>query len=97
MFYRDKGYQMKTKAETATELARQIADYGAGSVSRTEASTNDDPPMVRVHLKDGLSFNLPWDFNPEHFDTLLAVAAMARVKGRDEALLSELPTSNPAH
>ncbi len=87
---------MKTKSETAAELARQIAEYGTDSVSRTEA-TEGDQPMVRVHLKDGLSFNLPWDFNPEHFDTLLAVAAVARVKGRDEALLLDLPTGTPTN
>lgn len=54
-------------------------------------------PSVRVEMKDGLTFRLPHDFDVTHFDTLIAVACAARVKGREEALLEDVSTDRTAH
>lgn len=86
------------KTLLATKLAADVRTYGVGLL-RDAVVVQDDAaePSVRVVLKDGLSFRLPFDFNIAHFDTLIAIACAARVKGREEALLENLPTGRAAH
>lgn len=76
----------QTKNRTARTLAESIESYGAAMVSSAEAKGDDGAePRVLVRMKDGLAFNLPWDFNVEHLDAVFAIAAAARIKGREEA------------
>jgi hypothetical protein len=48
-------------------------------------------------MRDGLSFVLPYDFNAEHFDTVLAIIAISKIKGREEALLDLVATDSKPH
>lgn len=85
------------RMDRAAILARAIISYGLPLVASAAVSSAGEDHYVRIEMVDGLSFNLPWDFNPEHFDTIIAVASVARVKGREEALLELLPSDSKAH
>lgn len=86
------------KTLLATKLAADVRTYGVGLL-RDAMVVGDDAaePSVRVEFKDGLSFHLPFDFNIAHFDTLIAVACAAQVKGREEALLENLSSDRATH
>ncbi len=74
------------KIKSPEELATAIRSYGASMISGAVARGDDGAePRVSVSMKDGLAFNLPFDFNVEHLDAVFAVAAAARIKGREEA------------
>lgn len=82
----------------AAELASNLHSYGVGLLRDAKVVEDEAlEPSVRVELKDGLSFYLPFDFNVAHFDTLIAVACAARVKGREEARLDGLASDSAAH
>lgn len=79
------------KTHLAITLAENLRSYGVGLLQDVEAVLDEGAePSVRVKLKDGLSFHIPFDFNIAHFDTLIAVACAARVKGREDALLENI-------
>lgn len=86
------------KTRRAAKLAEDLRAYGVGLL-RDALAVEDDgaEPSVRVDMKDGLTFRLPFDFDVAHFDTLIAVACAARVKGREEALLESVSTDRTAH
>lgn len=87
-----------TKTRLAAKLAEDLRDYGVGLLRDARAVEDDgSDPSVRVDMKDGLSFRLPFDFDVAHFDTLISVACAARVKGREEALLEDLSSDGTAH
>jgi hypothetical protein len=76
------------KMETAEVLAASIRKYGAIMILDAKAKGYDGAePRVAVRMRDGMAYNLPWDFNPEHLDAVFAIAAAARIKGREEASL----------
>lgn len=86
------------KTRRATKLAEDLRAYGVGLLRDARAVEDDGAePSVRVEMKDGLTFRLPFDFDVTHFDTLIAVACAARVKGREEALLENVSTDGTAH
>lgn len=86
----------KDKLETARRLANAIRSYGAIMIADAVAKGGDGAePCVAVRMKDGLAYNLPWDFNPQHMDTVFAIVAAARIKGRDEAGIEGF--EGPAH
>lgn len=86
------------KMRRAAKLADDLRAYGAGLLRDARALEDEGAePSVRVDLKDGLTFRLPFDFDVAHFDTLIAVACAARVKGREEALLANMPAERAAH
>lgn len=81
------------KTRLAIKLAENVRSYGVGLLRDSRAVLDDGvEPSVRVEMKDGLSFYLPFDFDIAHFDTLMAVACAARVKGREEAILENIAT-----
>lgn len=85
------------KMGMAEKLAGSIRSYGAAMISDAIAKGGDGAePRVVVRMKDGLSYNLPWDFSPKHIDTVFAIAAAARIKGREEAGIDRIERS-PAH
>lgn len=86
------------KTRRATKLAEDLRAYGVGLLRDARAVEDDGAePSVRVEMKDGLTFRLPFNFDVTHFDTLIAVACAARVKGREEALLENVSTDRTAH
>lgn len=86
------------KTRRATKLAEDLRAYGVGLLRDARAVEDDGfEPSVRVDMRDGLTFRLPFDFDVAHFDTLIAVACAARVKGREEALLENVSTDRTAH
>lgn len=86
------------KTRRATKLAEDLRAYSVGLLRDARAVEDDvAEPSVRVDMKDGLTFRLPFDFDVAHFDTLIAVACAARVKGREEALLENVSTDRTAH
>lgn len=86
------------KMRRAAKLADDLRAYGVGLLRDSRALEDEGAePSVRVDLKDGLTFRLPFDFDGAHFDTLIAVACAARVKGREEALLASIPAERAAH
>ncbi len=85
------------KIRAAENLANELSGYGAADLESVTAVSDEDPPYVRVKMRDGLSFALPYDFNAEHFDTILAISAISRIKGREEALLDLVATDSTAH
>lgn len=86
------------KTRRAAKLAEDLRAYGVGLLRDARAVENDGAePSVRVDMKDGLTFSLPFDFDVAHFDTLIAVACAARVKGREEVLLEIVSTDRTAH
>ena len=86
------------KTLLAAKLAEDLRAYGVGLLRDARAIEDEGAePSVRVDMKDGLTFRVPFDFDVAHFDTLIAVACAARVKGREEALLENLSSGEAAH
>ena len=86
------------KTLLAAKLAEDLRAYGVGLLRDARAIEDEGgEPSVRVDMKDGLTFRVPFDFDVAHFDTLIAVACAARVKGREEALLANVPADGAAH
>lgn len=86
------------KTLLAAKLAEDLRAYGVGLLRDARAVEDEGAePSVRVDMKDGLTFRLPFDFDVAHFDTLIAVACAARVKGREEAMLANVPADGAAH
>lgn len=86
------------KRRCAAKLAEDLRTYGVGLLRDARAMEDDGAePSVRVDMKDGLTFHLPFDFNVAHFDILIAVACAARVKGREEGRLEDTPTNRASH
>lgn len=85
------------KIRKAENLAQDLSGYGAAGLESAFAVAEEDPPYIRVKMRDGLSFVLPYDFNIEHFDTLMAIIAISKIKGREEALLDLVPSDTTTH
>lgn len=85
------------KTRKAEKLASDLAGYGAAAIESVLAVSDENPPHVRVRMRDGLSFVLPYDFNAEHLDTVMAVIAISKIKGREEALLDLVGTDTKPH
>lgn len=85
------------KLEKARSLARVATNFGFPSLLRAEAHPSGDSPYVKFEMNDGLSFNVPWDFNPDHLDTIIAISSISKLKGKEEAMLEAMKKDSKLH